>query len=440
MEVFLFVAIGLLAVALALGMLLSENAVHSALFLIGNFGCVALLFLMLNAPFIGMVQIAVYTGAIMVLFLFVIMLLGAEQTTDTTRQFRWMAGAVTTLAMGTLFALGLPLLLSGLEEQAELPGFAGDPPMVRVVHTADTPPVRLSIESELLAEPVEISPFEFGDVTDFLTLEAGEYTAQVILEEQGLPIANVPLTLERGDMLTVLATGEFSTEAQSFAVQTISNSLVDVGDGSGRLVVVNAYSDETLTLVDPGRDDALDIRSDGSFIDRVVAADLVPGEAAGPVTYPEGMYNLVFVNPAGEIVFELPDYSIEADTEQNILLVPNVTAARGENDPIPAMIIPGLTFATAPTFGSPRGIGLVLFTDYVLPVNMVGLLLLVALIGVVVLTRPEGPVRETRKTLRRRVSRPLVSVISQQTGRDVVVDTPRLQSPTDSDQSDAGGD
>jgi NADH-quinone oxidoreductase subunit J len=76
-----FLAFALLA-AVALGsaamMLLSRNAVHSALWLVLNFATVALFFLWLGAPFIAMVQVTVYAGAIMVLFLFVIMLLGAE--------------------------------------------------------------------------------------------------------------------------------------------------------------------------------------------------------------------------------------------------------------------------------------------------------------------------------------------------------------------------
>ncbi len=76
-----FIAFALLA-AVALGsavmMLLSKNAVHSALWLVLNFATVALFFLWLGAPFIAMVQVTVYAGAIMVLFLFVIMLLGAE--------------------------------------------------------------------------------------------------------------------------------------------------------------------------------------------------------------------------------------------------------------------------------------------------------------------------------------------------------------------------
>ena len=74
-----FILLAAVAVAAALGMLLSHNAVHSALYLVLNFITVAIFYLALNAPFIAMVQITVYAGAIVVLFLFVIMLLGAER-------------------------------------------------------------------------------------------------------------------------------------------------------------------------------------------------------------------------------------------------------------------------------------------------------------------------------------------------------------------------
>ncbi len=74
----LFFGLAIVAIASALGMLLSRNSVYSALNLILNFVTVALFYLLLNAPFIALAQITVYAGAIMVLFLFVIMLLGAE--------------------------------------------------------------------------------------------------------------------------------------------------------------------------------------------------------------------------------------------------------------------------------------------------------------------------------------------------------------------------
>jgi NADH-quinone oxidoreductase subunit J len=78
LDLALFLVLALVAVATAIGMLLSQNAVYSALFLVLNFTTVAIFYLLLGAPFIAMSQITVYAGAIMVLFLFVIMLLGAE--------------------------------------------------------------------------------------------------------------------------------------------------------------------------------------------------------------------------------------------------------------------------------------------------------------------------------------------------------------------------
>ena len=78
LELILFIILALVAIAAALGMILSRNTVYSALFFILNFVTVAVFYLMLNAAFLAMAQITVYAGAIMVLFLFVIMLLGAE--------------------------------------------------------------------------------------------------------------------------------------------------------------------------------------------------------------------------------------------------------------------------------------------------------------------------------------------------------------------------
>jgi NADH-quinone oxidoreductase subunit J len=78
LDLIFFLILSLIAISTALGMLFSRNAVYSALFLVLNFITVAVFYLLLGAPFIAMAQITVYAGAIMVLFLFVIMLLGAE--------------------------------------------------------------------------------------------------------------------------------------------------------------------------------------------------------------------------------------------------------------------------------------------------------------------------------------------------------------------------
>lgn len=75
----LFFVFAVLAIAGGLGMLISRNPVNSALWLILNLFCIAGLYLTLNATFIAVVQILVYAGAIMVLFVFVIMLLNLSE-------------------------------------------------------------------------------------------------------------------------------------------------------------------------------------------------------------------------------------------------------------------------------------------------------------------------------------------------------------------------
>jgi NADH-quinone oxidoreductase subunit J len=97
-DLILFIGIGLVAVISAISMLASRNAIYSALFLVINFITIATLFLLLNAAFIAMVQVTVYAGAIMVLFLFVIMLLGAERLGPTRGQ-PWQAPVAILLGL-----------------------------------------------------------------------------------------------------------------------------------------------------------------------------------------------------------------------------------------------------------------------------------------------------------------------------------------------------
>jgi len=73
-ELIIFIILALVAIGAALGMLFSKNAVYAALFLILNFITVAIFYLILGGAFIAVTQDAVYAGAVMVLFLFVIML------------------------------------------------------------------------------------------------------------------------------------------------------------------------------------------------------------------------------------------------------------------------------------------------------------------------------------------------------------------------------
>jgi NADH-quinone oxidoreductase subunit J len=95
----LFAILAILAIGSALGMVFSRNAVHSALWLIFNFAVVAVLYVVLNAPFIAMVQVTVYAGAIMVLFLFVIMLLAADMPLTNIPEKR--GTTLLTIGLGT---------------------------------------------------------------------------------------------------------------------------------------------------------------------------------------------------------------------------------------------------------------------------------------------------------------------------------------------------
>jgi len=101
-DLIVFFGLALVAVASAIGLLLSKNAIYAALNLILNFVTVSIFYVLLAAPFIALLQITVYAGAIMVLFLFVIMLLGAE---------RLSTGSVLPWQRPAAFVLGAILLV-----------------------------------------------------------------------------------------------------------------------------------------------------------------------------------------------------------------------------------------------------------------------------------------------------------------------------------------
>ncbi len=108
----LFFALALVAVVCAVGMLLSRNTVYAALLLILNFGAIALLYLILGAPFIALAQVTVYAGAIMVLFLFVIMLLGAERS-SFNEPLHWQRPLAILLGAVLLAEAGYILVFKG---------------------------------------------------------------------------------------------------------------------------------------------------------------------------------------------------------------------------------------------------------------------------------------------------------------------------------------
>jgi len=108
-NLFLFLVLAVVVVATALGMLFSKNAVYSALFLVLNFSTVAVFYLLLGAPFIALTQVTVYAGAIMVLFLFVIMLLGTEEL-EESKVLPWQKPTALFLAF-VLLVEGIYLMV-----------------------------------------------------------------------------------------------------------------------------------------------------------------------------------------------------------------------------------------------------------------------------------------------------------------------------------------
>ncbi|WP_327662051.1 MULTISPECIES: NADH-quinone oxidoreductase subunit J [unclassified Streptomyces] len=108
-EAFQFWILGTVAVIGALCTILMKKAVHSALCLAGTMIILAIFYLANGAYFLGIVQIVVYTGAIMMLFLFVVMLVGvtaADSLTETIKGQRWLA-ALCGLGFGVLLIAGI---------------------------------------------------------------------------------------------------------------------------------------------------------------------------------------------------------------------------------------------------------------------------------------------------------------------------------------------
>jgi NADH-quinone oxidoreductase subunit J len=105
-----FVILAPVSVLSALGMVLSRNAVYSALLLVVNFFCLAAFYVLLEAQFLAAVQVIVYAGAIMVLFLFVLMLLGIGNEDVLRESIKGQRPAAALLGVLLLVVVGAALL------------------------------------------------------------------------------------------------------------------------------------------------------------------------------------------------------------------------------------------------------------------------------------------------------------------------------------------
>lgn len=112
MEVALFYLFATVAVVASLLVVGQRNPMYSVLLVIAAFGALAGLYVLLRAPFVAVIQIIIYAGAIMVVFLFVVMLLNAPRETPATEDPMVALGGSAARRLGTLLAalLGAELI------------------------------------------------------------------------------------------------------------------------------------------------------------------------------------------------------------------------------------------------------------------------------------------------------------------------------------------
>ena len=180
------------ALVAALLTILAQNAVHSALFLISTLISVAALYVLLGAEFIAGVQILVYVGGVMVLFLFVIMLVnvsaeerGGENLFNRTPQVAASFAFLLVLAFGLITAIGGGAL--ALKERAA----AGDarPAAAQNLRPAATGVSSLSRETELVGASLyrfAALPFEIASVLLLVAIVGSVLLARTARQEKAV--------------------------------------------------------------------------------------------------------------------------------------------------------------------------------------------------------------------------------------------------------------
>lgn len=118
---FLFIVFGLIAIVAAAGVVVSRKPIYSALFLLLNFATLAAFYIMLEAQFLAAVQVIVYAGAIVVLFLFVVMLIGGGELADIRQRgiglrvwLTWPRAVALVLSLLLLAGLGYGIAIGQL--------------------------------------------------------------------------------------------------------------------------------------------------------------------------------------------------------------------------------------------------------------------------------------------------------------------------------------
>ena len=386
LELMIFIIVAAVAIFSAALMLISRNAVHSALFLVTNFLCVAFFYVMLNAPFLGMIQITVYAGAIMVLFVFVIMLLGAERLSDEEPRYPWLvpvAAGLTTIFLVVAF-------VSIVQANVGLLQPVPHAPQVRFVHAAaGAPAVDVYLNNDQVAHDVA-----YRQATDFVEAKAGQYNLQVFsacvesdplkcadpIQSGTTPLQTLPASLDSDTTTTFIVAGVAGT-LQLLAVPTDLSAPDD--ESMLRLTAVNVFSGSgtaSLVKLDPAA--PTDLKKA-----QVLAPDVKYGAASQAISLPQGDYSLAWLGGDKELAALPPDLALKNKTHELLILAPEIPAGQAEARPMVFRIDPAMR--TREAFGSPQDIGLTLFSSYLLPFELLSLLLLAAMVGAIILTREE---------------------------------------------------
>ncbi|HVO41102.1 MAG TPA: NADH-quinone oxidoreductase subunit J [Aggregatilineales bacterium] len=395
----IFAAVAIFAAAL---MLISQNPVHSALFLVVNLLCVSFFYLMLNAPFLSMIQVTVYAGAIMVLFMFVIMLLGAERLRETQSQLPWIApGAV---ALTTIF---LVVVFIGLTQGniGFLKPVVHDAQVRFVQVAAGVPTVDVYVGDTQVAKQLD-----FRGVSDFTSITPGDYQALLFpsctetdparcvdpIKANAAPIFVQPLPVN-GDTTTTFVIAGTPDALQLLSVPTDLSAVSD--DAALRLTAVNALpGTQPVTLVrrnpsvvgtpdpketDPSKQPYVPITDPLKFGDASKTLDLTADDY------------LLEWRQGDKRVEAIPAFTAKGRTDELIILAPIMLPGAQNVTPQSLRLDPA---RTQDAFGSPQQIGTAMLSTYLLPFELVSLLLLAAMVGAILMTREEV-VRRVRQRL-----------------------------------------
>lgn len=385
LELVIFIIVAAVAIFSAAFMLVSRNAVHSALFLVTNFLCVAFFYLMLSAPFLAMIQVTVYAGAIMVLFMFVIMLLGAEKLGGEQGRYRWLAPGAVALTTIFLIIAFVAIVQGNVGLLKPVPRA----PEVRFVHAAaGAPAVDIYLNNDRVAHDLT-----YREPTDFVRARAGQYNALVFpacaeadqtkcpdpVKAGTAPVLAVPVTLNADQTTTFVVAGT----PDQLQLLTVPSDLTTLpNEDTFRLTAVNALpgsAPASLVRLDPADEFNRDK-------EKVIATDLKYGDVAKPAVLTKGDYDLVW-RSGDQRLISLGLLNLKAKTSELMILAPEIPAGQTAARPTLIRIEPATR--TEEAYGSPQAIGNSMLSTFLLPFELVSLLLLAAMVGAIILTREE---------------------------------------------------